>query len=791
MTIPEGAAAKPFRLRLYRRAGEETNFDPNLKVSDAKTTIEAPDAPPLAKPARVTLAFDGKVPADTDPKRIVPVVHNGKFWEKAYGAKIDTAAKRATFEVRWFGATAIAADDAETKLLYVLALGGTPYFADALLALDKTPPFVVEYVPGVPNSPDPEYLRGILEALLRAHEVLVDQMKYDPPAIRPIVVRVRDLNVEEVKRKLGLVSDVSGMASLSGLDPGVVGGIGQILIDSKIADRTHLRSSAAHEFFHLLQGAALRRNGITPDRVDPLLTGDLQWLAEASAEWASDAVFDDLNDYFGHLATERDYTFKGAIQSSGAGAPLHHPYAGAAFVKFLGWRYGKDFVRQAWGLARSDVKRGGRTTTLETSFDVLSAACDRLQTVDRRKVDLPTNVATFALYFNFLRNLGESSRWFRDKGSNQWLLDSGNYWKRSSLKTQPKGSLALGNVKPLGTGPLLRLDIDKTKPLELTVRLKPDAIYSAREDTGMVLVVFADEQKILQVRPFNGAGGAVKAAPKTASHVVVIPLNLHGIREFPMTVEWQTRRSPEDEVYVRGPAQILQHRLSPDTPWSLTATQTAAVMTYFNPKTGRKDSVKFTWDVPPEKVHRIGTTPIQFTGTFQRPPNPAPPKPAPPKPTPPKPSPIDTRRTFVPGTPEKPIILNGRDEGIGSSNLDHWTARGLLFAASRPPDAAVPPAGVPAYLKDRNNFSPQHVESWEFRSADGRGGIELFELGMTFSDFRPGVHRKRQALRLSVEEDRPVARVGFYFTGETGTTGGGGHFAAAVFWDYTLEEQSR
>ena len=789
VAIPAGAAAKPFRLRLYHRPGEETNFDPNLKVGRAKIAIEAPDAPPLAKPARVTLSFEGQVPVETDPKRIVPVVHNGRFWEKVYGATIDTAAKRATFDVRWFGATAVAIDQEEVEFLYLYGLGG-PYFRDVLLHLDKTPPFVVEYVPGAPNPPDIDYLKAILDALLRSHEVLVSQMQYDPPAIRPIVVRVRDMKVEEVKQKLGLTSNASGVASLAGLDPQVVGGIGQILIDSKITDGNHLRSASAHEFFHLLQGAALCRNGVSLDRVSPLLTGDLQWLAEASAEWAADAVFDDLNGYFGYLPSERDYTFKGAIQSSRDGAPQLHPYAGAAFLKFLAWRYGKDFVRQAWGLARTDVKRDGHTTTLDTSFDVLSAACGRLQTADHRNVDLATNVATFALYFNFLRNLGESSQWFPDKRPNQWLFDSGPHWNRVSLKTHRKGSVPLGAVKPLGTGPLLRLDHEKDKPLDLVVRLKPEAIYSARQDTGMVLVVFGDEQRILQVRPFNGAGGSVKAAAKTASHVVVIPLNTHSFREFAMTLEWQTRRNPEEEVYVRGPMQVLQYKLSPDTPWSIATTQTSATMTYSNPKTGRKDVVKFTWTLPPEKMGRFGAVPIQFTGSFQPPAKPKPPTPAPAKPAPAKPSPIEMSRTYVPGKPERSIRLTERDEGTGWVDPDRWTARGMLFAGSRPGDPAVRPAEVRAYLADRSNFIPQMVNKSDFRGPDGSNRLALFELGITFWDNRPGVDRKQQSLRLSVEKDRPVARVGFYFTGEQGLMGAKGRFAAAVFWDYTLDEQS-
>jgi len=782
VAIPDGAGKRAFRLRLHRGAGEQPNLDANLKVLDAKVAVEAPDAPALDKPVRLTLSFDGKLPAGVDPKRIVPVIHNGIFWEKVYNARIDLDAKRATFDVPWLGTAAIAVDQFETALIWL-------HNMERLTETEGTPRFAVDYVRGGERSPEPEYLRVILATLYRCHDVFVREMKYEPPAVPQIVVRVRDWNRPEMIRLREGAYRVGGISSLAGMDDSA-GGIGQILITSTITDGNRLRSTVAHEYFHILQGAALRRNGVRLDRLNTYMTGDLLWLSEATAEWAVDVVFDDLNDYFRFLPRERDYTFKGILAGSRNEDLLLHPYAGAAFVKFLTWRYGKDFVRQAWKLARTDVTRNGRPETLESTLDALNAACNKAKTLDHRQVDFPTNVATFALYFNFYRNLGESSRWFRDKGSNRWLLDSGNYWKRLSLKAQPKGSLDLGIVKPLGTGPLLRLDHDKTKPLELTVRLKPYAGYSAREDTGMLLVVFADEQRILQARPFNGAGGSVKAAAKTASHLVVIPLNLHGIREFPMTLEWQTRRSPEDEVYVRGPMQVLQHRFSSDAPWSLTATQTSAVLTYFNPKTGRKDAIKFAWDVPPEKIRRIGTTPIQFTGTFQRPPNPAPPKPAPPKPTPPKPAPIDTRRTFVPGTPEKSIILNGRDEGIGSSNPDHWTARGLLFAASRPPNAAVPPAGVPAYLKDRNNFSPQHVESWEFRSGDGRGGVELFELGMTFSDFRPGVHRKRQALRLSVEEDRPVARVGFYFTGETGITGGVGRFAAAVFWDYALEEQS-
>jgi len=797
VAIPEGAAAKPFRLRLHRGPSGQTNVDPQLKVHDARITLEATDSRLLAKPALVTLSFDGKLPADVDPKRIAPVVHNGMFWEKARGVKIDSAAKRATFEVRWFGATAIATDDAEIKFLYEFGLGGSPYFRDALLHLDKTPPFVVEYVPGTPASPDPEYLKVIFDALVKAYQVLVDQMRYEAPAMRPVVVRVRDLNVEEVRKKLRLPAGAGGTFSPAGFDAAIVSGVGEILVDSRkvipilidsnIRDKNWLREAAAHEFFHLLQATILARYRVPPDVVHMAIASDLQWLTEASAEWAADAVFDDLNNYFGYLARERDYTFKGAVRSSWEGAPPLHPYAGTAFLKFLTWRYGKDFVRQTWLLAWTEVDRNGHKEALIRSSDILAAACGRLQTVDGRKVDLETNVATYALYFNFLRNLGESSQWFSDKGSNRWLLDSVPHMQRSSLKAKPKGSINLGNVQPLGTGPMLRLDHDKSKPLELTVRLKPQGGFAAPKDTGMLLVVFADEQRILQTRPFSGAGGAVKAAAKTASHVVVVPLNLHYSMEFPIALEWRSKRDPADEVYVRGPVQILQHKFAPDTPWSIAATQTSAVMTYFNPKTGRKDSVKFTWDLPPEEIRRIGTVPIQFTGTYQRPPKPPTPKPSPPKPTP---IPIDTRRTYVPGKPEQPIILDGRDRGGPSGEMDFWSAHGMLFAASRPQDPSVPAAQVPAYLKDHGNFTPQHVEKWEFRAADGRPGLELFSLGMSFSDYGPGVHVKRQALRLSVDDERPVARVGFHFTGEKGYAGDRGRFDAVVFWDYTLDEQT-
>jgi hypothetical protein len=61
---------------------------------------------------------------------------------------------------------------------------------------------------------------------------------------------------------------------------------------------------------------------------------------------------------------------------------------------------------------------------------------------------------------------------------------------------------------------------------------------------------------------------------------------------------------------------------------------------------------------------------------------------------------------------------------------------------------------------------------------------------MSFSDYGPGVHVKRQALRLSVDDERPVARVGFHFTGEKGYAGDRGRFDAVVFWDYTLDEQT-
>jgi len=798
VAIPEGAAAKPFRLRLHRGPIGQTNVDPKLKVHDARITIEAPEAPLMAKPALVTLSFDGKLPADTDLKRIAPVVHNGMFWEKARGVKIDAAAKRATFEVRWFGATAIATDDAEIQFLYLFGLGGSPYFRDALLALDKTPPFVVEYVPGAAQSPDPEYLRVILEALLKSYQVLVDQMRYDPPAMRPVVVRVRDLNLEEVRKKLSLPAGTVGTFSPVGFDLGIVSGVGEILVDSRkmipilidsnVRDRSWLRAAVAHEFFHLLQSTILARYRVQPELVRLAMASDLQWLTEASAEWAADAVFDDLNGYFLFLATERDYTFKGTIRSSRDGAPPQHPYAGAAFLKFLAWRYGKDFVRQAWLLAWTEVDRKGHKETLIRSSDILAAACGRLQTYDRRKVDLETNVATFALYYNFLRNLGESSQWFRDKGANRWLLDSVPHMQRSSLKAKSKGSLDLGKVQPLGTGPLLRLDHDKSKPLELTVRLKPQGGFAAPADTGMLLVVFADEQRILQTRPFSGAGGAVKAAAKTASHVVVIPLNLHYSMEFPIALEWRSRRDPADEVYVRGPMQVFQHKFAPDTPWAITASQTSAVMTYTNPKTGRKDSIKFTWDLPPEKIGRFERPPIQVAGTFQAPPKPKPPNPVP-KPSPPKPTPIETRRTYVPGKPERPIILTDRDEGTGWIDPDHWSACCRLFIVGLPQQSAALPRQVPAYLKDDKNFPGLFAEQSDFSPRERLGGMALLDFGIMFWDTQAGTGRKRYSLRLPVDDDRPVARVGFYLKGERGLVPRVVQHTAAVFWDYTLEQE--
>jgi hypothetical protein len=306
-------------------------------------------------------------------------------------------------------------------------------------------------------------------------------------------------------------------------------------------------------------------------------------------------------------------------------------------------------------------------------------------------------------------------------------------------------------VKPLGTGPLLRLDIDKTKPLELTVRLKPYAGYSAREDTGMLLVVFADEQRILQTRPFNGAGGSVKAAPKTASHVVVIPLNLHGIREFPMTVEWRGGEESQP-VYVRGPMQVVQQNSSPDSLWTIAAKETSAVMTHVNPKTGKKESIAFAWDMPPSRLRRNEQVSINFTGAYQAAP---------------------------PARPPAAVSLPGDSAGaIG----DWWTASAYLFASRHPLNAAVQPAQVQAYLKTRGNFRSQttitHRESRDAITNRERS----FSREIAFHTRDPGFESRRYSLRLSVEDDKPVTRIGFFFTSDFV------HYSAAVFWDYAPEQ---
>ena len=641
MAIPQGAAKRGFRFRLHRGPGDEPNLDPNLQVLDARAAIEAPDAPPLDKPARVTLSFDGKLPAGVDAKRIVPVVHNGLFWEKVYSAKIDPSAQTASFDIPWLGTAAIALDRFETMLV-------RHHEWEKLLEMEGAPNFIVEYAPGTPASPDREYLDVILATLYRCHDVFVRELKYDPPPISPIVVRVCDLNAEQVMKAMDRRFRVMGMASLAGFHREIAGGIGQMLITSTLRDGNALRAAVAHEYFHLLQAAALRRNNVPLERV-------------------------------------------------------------------------KDAM---------------------------------------------------------VRDLGESQWWFRDKGSNRWLLDSPPHMKRVAMKDRRKGSLALGVVKPLGTGPLLRLDHDKAKPLNVTLRLKPYAGYSARDDAGMVAVVFADEQRIVRAQPMSGAGGTIRVPAKTASHLVVVPLNVHGYREYPMTLEWTRPRESGEGVYVRGPVRILQQTLRPDVKCTFSVNGNSATVVFVDPKTGRKEWSTFQWEVPPEKLRLEERFALVLRGSHRVEPKPKP------KPAPAPPRPIEDNRTFRAGTPERPIILNGKDQGSPEGVL--WFCTGRMFLPLPAQTIGPSAADLRSYLSNVLNFSS--APSFGLKEPRPKVHPGRFSLSPDVTCSRiilpPQPRRYEQ---LFSAEDEGASRVGIYITGEQENRLG---FAAVIFWDYTELESA-
>ncbi|KAA3645829.1 MAG: hypothetical protein DWQ07_11555 [Chloroflexi bacterium] len=137
-----------------------------------------------------------------------------------------------------------------------------------------------------------------------------------------------------------------------------------------VSQQDMLNVTSGHEFSHAIQFAY--------DGVEPL-----DWLWEATASWAEDEMYDDVND--GNLILESVFKSPDSCQTAYGGEDRveddGHWYGLWIFLRYLSESYGPETVRQVWetaavkdGYAIFDEVLKEKGTTLEEFFQAYSVA---------------------------------------------------------------------------------------------------------------------------------------------------------------------------------------------------------------------------------------------------------------------------------------------------------------------------------------------------------------------------------------------------------------------------------
>jgi len=118
--------------------------------------------------------------------------------------------------------------------------------------------------------------------------------------------------------------------------------------DSLAAVLKGVRITAAHEFFHAIQ---FSYDALEFDYDDVGNSSTYKpWWMEASAVWAEEIVYDDLNDYVNYL----DYFFNypwmnlGTFSYSPGDPRLYHAYGACIWPIYLSEKYGNGIIKEIW-----------------------------------------------------------------------------------------------------------------------------------------------------------------------------------------------------------------------------------------------------------------------------------------------------------------------------------------------------------------------------------------------------------------------------------------------------------
>ncbi|MGD9546676.1 MAG: hypothetical protein AB7V45_03910 [Candidatus Krumholzibacteriia bacterium] len=142
-----------------------------------------------------------------------------------------------------------------------------------------------------------------------------------------------------------LEDDGGAMSSKLGDDHGYLELALEILDDLPM-----MRTTCAHEFFHIVQGFY--------DPRAPMIQADgpsrHYWLDEAAAVW-SEEFFTSVTDYVSPVRNSHQMAPFAGMQKGAEENARHHGYGMSAVIKYLADRYGQTFVATVYGDIRNEV----------------------------------------------------------------------------------------------------------------------------------------------------------------------------------------------------------------------------------------------------------------------------------------------------------------------------------------------------------------------------------------------------------------------------------------------------
>ena len=232
------------------------------------------------------------------------------------------------------------------------------------------------------NNGIPDYVEQVGEAMEHAWAVQVEQWKWAAPPADGIKGGNALYDVYLQEEDGGAYADGGYDDSIIGDNPATSiketrSSYSYIGLDNDytedldyISQQDLLNVTAGHEFNHALQFAY--------DGVEPL-----DWLWEATASWAEDEMYDDVND--GNLILESVFKSPDSCQTAYGGEDRveddGHWYGLWIFIRYLSESYGPETVRQVWetaankdGYAIFDAVLKDNGTTLEEFFQSYSVA---------------------------------------------------------------------------------------------------------------------------------------------------------------------------------------------------------------------------------------------------------------------------------------------------------------------------------------------------------------------------------------------------------------------------------